>query len=131
MKTLEKLRENLDNLKLVKNSKQKDLLKVIFGEIDRMETKNPTEDEVIKLLKKMKQYAIECDNDFEVSFIDVYLPKMFTTAQTKELVEKIVEANNFSTMRDLGSVMKLINTDPNVNLINKKEAVDYVKQLLN
>ena len=131
MTTLEMIKADFETFKKEKNSQIKELLKVILGEIDRLPNKNPTEDEVIKLLKKMRQNAADMKNNAEVSSIDAYLPQMLTTEEMQKLVRKIVDEHNFSTMRDLGSIMKLINASSYANLIDRKEASKYIKELLN
>lgn len=131
MTTREKISADLNELKSVRNSEAKELLKVVIGEIERLPNKNPNEDDVVKIIRKMKQNAIECNNTSEVKILDVYLPQMLSSVEMKRLVKQLIDNNNFTTMRDLGSVMKLINASPYANLIDKKEAVNYVKELLN
>jgi len=84
-----------------------DLLRVVAGEFGR-KMNNGIElqdDEVIAILKKMKENAIEMDNLGEVEILDKYLPQMLGENQIRLAINHIIQENGYSGMQDMGKVM--------------------------
>ena len=53
---------------------KKDLIRVLLGEITK-KTKTPSDEEVIKCIKKQIESAKLCHTEEEIPFLEVYLPK--------------------------------------------------------
>ena len=130
MTTREKITANLYDLRSEKSEK-KNFLKVIIGEIERSVEKNPNEDEVIKILKKLKNYAEINKNTFELEVLQDYLPEMLSESETKTYVQSIIDENGFTLTREMGQIMKIVSTSTKANLIDKKVVSIYVKEVLN
>jgi len=84
-----------------------DLLRVVAGEFGR-KMNNGIElqdDEVIAILRKMKENAIEMDNLGEVEILDKYLPQMLGENQIRLAINHIIQENGYSGMQDMGKVM--------------------------
>ena len=131
MTTREKLQLELIGLRSERNSEKKELLKVVVGEIERLENKNPTEEEVIKIIRKMKTNANECGNSNEVEILDKYLPQMLSKEVIVSFVQSIIDENNFTLAREMGQIMKIVSSSVKANLIDKKVVSIYVKEVLN
>jgi len=130
MTTREKITANLYDLRSEKSEK-KNFLKVIIGEIERSVEKNPNEDEVIKILKKLKNYAEINKNTFELEVLQDYLPEMLSESEIKTYVQSIIDENGFTLTREMGQIMKIVSTSTKANLIDKKVVSIYVKEVLN
>ena len=80
---------------------------------------------VIQKLSKQRQESIDIYNQAgkpelaekelkEKEVLDSYLPKMMTEDELSAVVDKIIAENGFSTMKDMGNVMKILKeTYPN------------------
>ena len=47
----------------------------------------------------------------EISVIELFLPKQKSENETKEIIEKIIRENNFSSIKDMGKLMNIIKSD--------------------
>ena len=112
-----------------RNTPRTEFLKVVVAELSRKSTKEVSDEEVLKELKRMKEGAVACGNSHEVIMLDEYLPKMMTEEEIKVIVSNIIETHNFKTMKDLGAIMKILNSyGPTMD---KAIASKLVKQFLN
>ena len=120
-----------------KNVEVTSLLRVVTGEFSTVASRIPNnsdkilpDDLALKELRKMSQNAIECGNMNEVEILNKYLPSMFDENQIREVVEKIINDNNFSGVQNMGKVMGEIRKSPNASKIDNKIASTIVKELL-
>lgn len=111
MNLQERLTLDLHTAIKFQDAEAKSLLRVIIGDFSRMGTpennygKNLSDDEIIRLLKKFKEEAVEMKNDTEVYILDQYLPKMLDETELTDAIKEIITSNGLSGMKDMGKVM--------------------------
>lgn len=87
------------------------LLRVIVGDISTIskakDRPSPLvqDDEVISLLKTMKDNAVSMGNTDEVKIIDTYLPSMIGEKQLEVIISAMIHNHGYSGMKDMGNVM--------------------------
>jgi len=123
-----------DMLAAMKNreTEKVSLLRVVAGEFGReMKTgKELSDEEALKVLRKMSENATELGNQGEVDILDKYLPKMLGEFQIKTIVGGIIQKNGFAGMQDMGKVMTTIKNHPMSAQIDGKTASGIVRELL-
>lgn len=127
----EKITQDLATAIAERNNSKRDFLKVVVGELSRKESKEVPDSETIALLKKMLENAKELNNQEEIAFCMEYLPVMMSEEEISTLVANIILANNFSSMKDLGNIMSIINGNPKVDTIDKKLVAKHIKLQIN
>lgn len=129
---------------LSKNNFLRDTLRLVTSEIKRFEVdnrKNPSVEEVIAILKKMAKQRKDSINQYrsggredlaeievkELEVIEQYLPQSFSGEELKKSIQQIVNENGFSSMRDMGNLMKILKSQhPNAEM---SEASSFIKTL--
>lgn len=98
----------------IKNqSEEKSLLRVIIGEFNRF-GKTLSDDEATKIIKKMKENAIEMHNQSEINILDRYLPQMLSTEDLSIVIENLITENGIVDIKGMGIIMsKLKQKYPN------------------
>jgi len=100
-----------------KNEEVKSLLRVVLGEINTLskgkgrETEEVSDDEVVGIMKKLKESAIEMGNDGEVKILDLYLPSMLGEKQLETLIKGIINKNGYEGKQDMGKVMGFLKSN--------------------
>jgi len=130
MKLKEKIQNELTLLAKEQNNVKKELLKVVLAEISREKTKDVSDDVVLRIIRKMKENATECNNTEEAKILDEYLPKMMEESELKTIISNHIEENNYSGIKDLGRVMLFLNNSEYSIRIDNKIAVNLVRELL-
>lgn len=129
MNVQNKVKEDMVYAMKNKETEKLNLLRVVIGEFARI-GKDIDDEKAIKIIRNMHENAKNAGNEFEVNVLDVYLPKMYGEDKIRALVANVIEANGYKTMKDIGGVMKALNTNPDALLIDKKYASAYAKELL-
>ncbi len=129
---------------LSKNNFLRDTLRLVTSEIKRFEVdnrKNPSVEEVIAILKKMAKQRKDSINQYrsggredlaeievkELEVIEQYLPQSFSGEELKKSIQQIINENGFSSMRDMGNLMKILKSQhPNAEM---SEASSFIKTL--
>jgi uncharacterized protein YqeY len=97
-----------------KDEKKKDALRVILGEFGRLDKKEVSDDEIIKILKKLmkserevlEQKGEAADSEF-IKVIENYLPKMATEEEITVWIHQNIDFSQFKNkMQAMGLVMK-------------------------
>ena len=101
----EQIHENLTSAIKGKKEDVKSILRVLIGEFNR-EGKVLSDDVVIPIIKKMVANAIELNNTTEADILNVYLPMQLSDHELETVIENIIRNNSYTTMRDMGSIMK-------------------------
>ena len=127
-----------------KNVFLRDTLRLVTAEIKRFEVdnrKNPSVEEVISILKKMAKQRKDSINQYrsggredlaeievkELEVIEQYLPQSFSGEELKKSIQQIINENGFSSMRDMGNLMKILKSQhPNAEM---SEASSFIKTL--
>jgi len=108
-----------------KDEKKKDTLRVILGEFSRLDKKELSDDEVVKILKKLiksekellEKKGDETDSRF-VSIIENYLPKMATQAEIINWIDQNIDFSEFKNkMQAMGLIMKHFGTTADGNAV--------------
>jgi uncharacterized protein YqeY len=105
MKLQEKIKADIMTAMKNKDENTKSLLRVVSGEISRI-GKDVSDDDVIKIISKMKENASEMGNANEMDILNKYLPVMLEPKQLEILIKGIITKNSFEGMKDMGKVMK-------------------------
>jgi len=108
------------------------LLRVVAGEFGRemKSSKELSDDEALKVIRKMSENAKELGNQGEVDILDKYLPQMLGEYQIRTIVGGIIQKNKYSGMPDMGKVMTTLKSHPMTALIDGKLASQLTKELL-
>lgn len=111
------------------------ILRVISGEFARFKrngiyVKEVTDDEAIKIIRKLNENAIEQGNVLEQQILEMYLPKMLNEDQIQVIVQNIITSEKYNGMVDLGKTMSEIKGHPDNRLIDGKIAHKIAKELL-
>ena len=130
MKLQTKIQNDLTALAKFHYSIEKELLKVVLAEISRYPTKDVPDEEVLKIIKKMKANAIECNNLDEVPILNRYLPVLMTEKELTVNIQKIINENDFTSIRDMGKVMQLLKQSEYAANVDNALASKILKQLL-
>lgn len=114
---------------LARDEARKSLLRVILADFS-IKGKDITDEQAIKVLRILKEEAIEMNNPHEVFILDEYLPKMLSREETKNVVGKIIKNNNIVSASEIGKIMKAIKKLPDSNLIDRKIVSEVIKEIL-
>ena len=89
-----------------KEIKKLSFLRVIIGELNT-NNKRPVKDKLDEqsIIRKMSNNAKDLDNQYEVDFLEQYLPTMLESKQLEFLITGIISKNGYSGMQDMGKVM--------------------------
>jgi uncharacterized protein YqeY len=110
-----------------KDEEKKDALRVILGECGRLDKKELSDDETIKILKKLiksekemlEKKGVETDSIF-IRVIENYLPKMATQAEITHWIEQHVDFSEFKNkMQAMGLIMKHFGSTADGNAVKK------------
>lgn len=97
-----------------KDEKKKDTLRVILGEFGRLDKKELSDDEVVKILKKLikseKEVLEQKGEAADSAFIEIikhYLPKMATEEEILAWIQQNIDFSQFKNkMQAMGLIMK-------------------------
>ena len=141
---VDSIKEDLKSAMLSKNNFLRDTLRLVTSEIKRFEVdnrKNPSVEEVIAIVKKMAKQRQDSINQYrsggredlaeievkELEVIEQYLPQSFSGEELKKSIQQIINENGFSSMRDMGNLMKILKSQhPNAEM---SEASSFIKTL--
>lgn len=112
-----------------RNTETVSILRVVAGEFGRI-GKEVSDDDAIKVIRKMVENAKEMGNQDEVEILDKYLPQMLAEGQIKVIVAGLINKHGFSGMQDMGKVMGEIKKLPSAAQIDGKIASGIVRELL-
>ena len=97
-----------------KEEKKKDALRVILGEFGRLDKKEISDDEIVKILKKLmksekevlEQKGETADSEF-IKVIENYLPKMATEEEITAWIHQNIDFSQFKNkMQAMSLIMK-------------------------
>jgi len=110
MNLQEKIKADMVAAMKNKNEDVKSLLRVVLGEFNQI-GKEVSDEDAIRIIKKMKENAIEMGNQIEVDILDPYLPSMLEPKQLEILIKGIIQKNSFEGMKNMGKVMGELKTN--------------------
>lgn len=127
----EQIKIDMVNAMKTKNTAVLSLLRVVTGEFSReSNSKELSDAQAIKIIRKMHETAKELANLREVSILEKYLPKMLNENSIRIIITEIIQENNYSSMQDMGKVMGKIKQLPTSALIDGKIASTITRQYL-
>jgi uncharacterized protein YqeY len=127
MNIQEKINVDLKNSILNKNDNEKSLLRVIIGEFNRI-GKDCSDEQCIKILKKMMENAKLLNNQIEIDILVKYLPKELNSDELEILIHQIISNNSITSIKEMGKVMAELKKSGNI--YDGKIASDIIKKLL-
>jgi uncharacterized protein YqeY len=92
------------------NIEKKNVLSAVIGELDRT-TKDPTDAQVISVIKKLVEANVECKNEKENQYIQIYLPQTLSDSQLSSIIANEINANGYSSMKDMGKIMSYLSSN--------------------
>jgi uncharacterized protein YqeY len=127
MKLKEQIKQDLTAAMKAKDEKKKSALRVILGELSRLDKKELVDDDVFKILKKLikaekevLQQKVERADDEFVEIVENYLPKMATEAEISRWIEQNIDFDNFKNkMQAMGPIMKHFGTAADGNAVKE------------
>jgi len=91
------------------NIPKRDLLKVVVGEMSREESKELTDEQVLRVLKRMVEGATECNNASEIEILSAYIPEKATEQEVLDFLQEILDRQEYLqksyTIRDMGKMI--------------------------
>jgi len=129
MKIQEQIKEEMKSSMKARNTEKTSLMRVVLGEFSR-EGKELTDIQALKVIKKMRDNAIELKNEFEEDELNKYLPKMIEPKELRKMIEYIIELKELKGMQSMGIIMSELSKSKESYLIDKKSASEIVKELL-
>jgi uncharacterized protein YqeY len=127
MNIQKQIKHDLTAAMKAKDANQKDALRVIMGEFGRLDKKELSDGEAIKILKKLmksekevlEKKGDETESDF-IKVIENYLPKMATEDEIKMWIEQNIDFAEFKNkMQAMGSIMKHFGATADGNSVKK------------
>ena len=127
MNLQKQIKSNLTAAIKAKDEEKKDTLRVILGEFGRLDKKELSDDEVVKILKKLmksekevlEKKGDETDSRF-IKIIENYLPKMATEADITKWIEQNIDFSEFKNkMQAMGLIMKHFGVTADGNAVKK------------
>ena len=127
MNLQKQIKSDLTGAIKAKDEEKKDTLRVILGEFGRLDKKELSDDEVVKILKKLiksekemlEKKGDETDSIF-IRVIENYLPKMATQAEITNWIEQNVDFSEFKNkMQAMGLIMKHFGATADGNAVKK------------
>jgi len=127
MKLKEQIKQDLTAAMKAKDEKKKSALRVILGELSRLDKKELVDDDVFKILKKLikaekevLQQKVERADDEFVKIVENYLPKMATEAEISRWIEQNIDFASFKNkMQAMGPIMKHFGTAADGNAVKE------------
>ena len=129
MRIQEQIKQELRASMVGGNKELTSLLRVILGEFSR-EGKELSDEQALKVIKKMRDNAVELKNEFEEIELNKYLPSMFEPKELREMIKTIIELNELSGMQSMGRVMGELSKSKENSRIDKQTASQIVRELL-
>jgi len=108
---------------------ERDLLRVVRGEFDRIGNHISDED-AIKIIHKMYNNALDLKNEGEAKILKEYLPRMLEPKEIKVIISNIIEVNGYTRMQDFGLIMSKLKMNEERLSIDMKIANIIIKEIL-
>ncbi len=127
MTLYEKLRQDLTAAIKAKDESRKDALRVIIGELGRLPEKEPSDDDILRIMQKLLKSEKELlekkgdttDSDFQM-IIESYLPKKASEEEIFAWISQNVDLSRFKNkMQAMGPIMKYFGATADGNMVKK------------
>ena len=127
MNIQKQIKQDLSAAIKAKDSQRKDTLRVIMGEFGRLDKKELSDDEAVKILKKLMKSEKEllekkgddADSEF-IRIIETYLPKMASETEIIRWIEQNIDFSEFKNkMQAMGIIMKHFGATADGNAVKR------------
>jgi len=109
---LEKLKTDRISAMKEKNTIKKTILGTLVGEVELAnKTKTLSDVDIMKIIKKMIDNNIICNNTEENIYLETYLPKTLSENELENIVKNFILNEKLSGMKSMGRVMGFLNKD--------------------
>lgn len=122
-----KIQADLTAIPIGTEKEKRELLKTLLSEIKLKKGSEPSDEDVLAIVRKFKSNAIECGNQSEIPILDAYLPSMATSEFTQAYIQALINVEQLTSVKD---IMLNIKNGPFNTKIDKKIASEIAKQLL-
>ncbi len=127
MRLQEQIKKDLTLAMKARDEGKRDALRVILGEFGRLEKKELSDDEVIKVMKKLLKSERDVlekggasDDSVFIQIIEHYLPKMATDEEIIAWINLNIDFSKFKNkMQAMGAIMKHFGTQADGNAVKK------------
>jgi len=127
MNLQKQIKKDLSAAIKAQDAQRKDTLRVILGEFARLDKKELSDDDVLKILKKLlkseKEVLEQKGQGTESAFIGIvetYLPQMASEAEIHEWIKHNIDFAQFKNkMQAMGSIMKHFGATADGNSVKK------------
>jgi len=93
-----------------RNKKTLSLLRTVIGELNRKKVKELTDNDVIQVIKKMKENAILLNDNYEIELLSKYLPNILSEQETTDIVTNHIQKGHYMKT-DMGKIMKELKSE--------------------
>jgi uncharacterized protein YqeY len=122
----EKLKTDLKQAIKDNSQAQKDAIRVVLGELARLDQKEIPDDDVVRIVKKLIKSEKELlektgqqDSEF-IATVETYLPKMADENEIRIWIEKNVDFSTYKNkMKAMGQIMKHFGSSADGNMVKK------------
>jgi uncharacterized protein YqeY len=127
MKLQQLIKKDLSVAIKERDENKKNTLRVVLGEFGRLDKKELSDDEVVKILKKLikserevlEQKKETADSAF-IGIVENYLPKMASEAEISSWIRENVEFSQFKNkMQAMGVIMKHFGATADGNVVKE------------
>ncbi|MEN2982917.1 MAG: hypothetical protein ABDH20_10515 [Thermus sp.] len=110
MSIYEALKETIKEAMKARDQKTLDFARVVKAELDRKGDGKPLSNlEAVKVLKALREIALEQGNAFEVEFLDRFLPKEMSEEEIEAWIKENLDLSQFKTpLAAIGVVTKAL-----------------------
>lgn len=122
----DRIRGDLKDAMKAKDEARKESIRVIMGEFARGEKKTLSDDEVIRILRKLQKSEVEVlqqqgeTNSVFLSVIESYLPDMASEAEIREWIAANVDFSQFKNkMQAMRPIMEHFGTRADGNAVKQ------------
>lgn len=105
------------------------VLRVVSGEFARI-GKEVSDEQAIKIIRKMATNANEQGNTNEQEILETYLPKMLSKEELEIEIKLMISSRGITSMKGMGQIMGALRSHPKTSQIDGKLASTIVKELL-
>ena len=127
MNLQKQIKKDLSAAIKARDAQRKDTLRVILGEFARLDKKELSDDDVLKILKKLlkseKEVLEQKGQGTESAFmgiVETYLPQMASEAEIYEWIKHNIDFAQFKNkMQAMGSIMKHFGATADGNSVKK------------
>jgi uncharacterized protein YqeY len=127
MNLQQQIKKDLSAAIKARDEHKKDTLRVVLGEFGRLDKKELSDDEVVKILKKLiksekevlEQKGETTDSAF-IEIVESYLPKMAAEAEISAWIRENVDFSQFKNkMQAMGVIMRHFGATADGNVVKE------------